>query len=158
MLAVRGKTACEAENFSNGELSKITASSKSDKITFHEEKFKVLLISRRKRKETKETTVHLNNKPMEQVNTIKYLGIIIDKFKFNEYIRYAAKRCTKLIHILSKSAKISWGLKHEALKPYIYIYICIYIYIRRRDTITLTICTSSLDRSVAVRTQQTKVY
>ena len=91
MLAVRGKTACEAEIFSNGELSKITASSKIDKITFHEEKFKVLLISRRKRKETKETTVHLNNKPMEQVNTIKYLGIIIDKFKFNEYIRYAAK-------------------------------------------------------------------
>ena len=48
---------------------------------------------------------------------MNYLGIIIDnKFKFSEHIRYAAEKCTKLIHSLSKSAKISWGLKHEALK------------------------------------------
>jgi hypothetical protein len=54
ILSVRGKTACEAENFSNCELSKITAWSKSNKITFNDEKSKVILISRRKRKETKE--------------------------------------------------------------------------------------------------------
>jgi len=48
---------------------------------------------------------------------MKYLGIIIDnKIKFSEHISYAAERCTKLIHSLSKSAKVSWGLKHEALK------------------------------------------
>jgi len=74
-----------------------------------------MLISR-KRKETKEITVYLN-KPLKQVNTMKYLGIIIhNKFKFSEHIRYAAEKCTKLIHSLSKSAKISWGLKHGALK------------------------------------------
>jgi hypothetical protein len=115
ILAVRGKTACEAEKFSNCELSKITAWSKSNKITFNEDKSKDMFISR-KRKETKEITVHLN-KPLEQVNTMKYLGIIIhNKFKFSEHIRYAAEKCTKLIHSLSKSAKISWGLKHGALK------------------------------------------
>jgi hypothetical protein len=43
--------------------------------------------------------------------------IIIDiKFKFNEHIKYITDRCTKLINALSKSARISWGLKHEALK------------------------------------------
>jgi hypothetical protein len=48
---------------------------------------------------------------------MKYLGIIIDnKFKFSEHIRYAAEKCTKLIHSLSKLVKISWGLKHGALK------------------------------------------
>jgi hypothetical protein len=48
---------------------------------------------------------------------MKYLGIIIDnKFKFSEHISYAAEKCTILIHSLPKSAKISWGLKHEALK------------------------------------------
>jgi hypothetical protein len=47
---------------------------------------------------------------------MKYSGRIIDKFKFSEYISYAAEKCTKLIHSLSKSAKISWGLKHEAQK------------------------------------------
>jgi hypothetical protein len=117
ILAVRGKTACKAGNFSNCELSKITAWSKSNKITFNEEKSKVMLISRRKRKETKEIAVYLNNKPLEQVNMMKYLGIIIDnKFKFSEHRRYTAEKCTKLIYSLSKSAKISWGLKHGALK------------------------------------------
>jgi hypothetical protein len=82
---VRGKTACEAENFSNCELSKITAWPKSIKITFNEDKSKVMLIW--KRKETKEVTVYLNNKPLEQVNTMKYLGIIIgNKFKFSEHM------------------------------------------------------------------------
>ena len=41
---------------------------------------------------------------------MKYLGIIIDnKFKFSEHIRYAAERCTKLIHSLSKSQKYHGG-------------------------------------------------
>jgi hypothetical protein len=74
-----------------------------------------MLISR-KRKKTKKIAVYLNNKPLEQVNT-KYLGIIIDKkFKFSEHIKYAAEKCTKLIHSLSKSAKKSRGLKYGALK------------------------------------------
>ena len=48
---------------------------------------------------------------------MKYLGIIIDnKFKFSKHISYAAEKCTKLIHSLSKSAKVSWGLRREALK------------------------------------------
>jgi len=76
-----------------------------------------MLISRRKRKETKHINIYLNNEPLERVNTLKYLGIIIvDKFKFSQHISYAAEKCVKLIHSLSKSAKVTWGLKHEALK------------------------------------------
>ena len=36
-------------------------------------------------------------------------------FKFQEHIRYAAERCTKLIHNLSRSARMTWGLKNEAV-------------------------------------------
>jgi len=76
-----------------------------------------MLISRRKRKENKEINIYLNNKPLEQVTTMKYLGIIIDdKFKFCAHISYTAERSAKLIHSLSKSAKLTWGLKHEALQ------------------------------------------
>jgi len=76
-----------------------------------------MLISRRKRKEGKGINVFLNNKPLEQVTKMIYLGIIIDnKFEVSEHISYATEKCTKLIDSLSKSAKISWGLKHEALK------------------------------------------
>jgi hypothetical protein len=89
----------------NLEMSKITAWAKSYKINFNEEESKAMLISRRKRKEVNEINVFLNNKLLEQVTKVKYLGIIIDKFKFSEY---AAEKRTKLIHSLSKSAKISW--------------------------------------------------
>jgi len=76
-----------------------------------------MIISRRKRKEVKEIKVYLLNKPLEQVTTMKYLDTIRDnKFKFSEHISYAAEICTKLSHTLSKSAKLSWGLKHEVLK------------------------------------------
>jgi hypothetical protein len=96
-------------------MSKITAWSKRNKVGFNEEK--VMLISRRKQKKVKDFNIYLNNRPLEQITTLKYLGIIIDdKFKFSQHISYAAEKCTKLIYILSKSAKVSWGLKHEALK------------------------------------------
>jgi len=51
------------------------------------------------------------------MSTMKYLGIVIgNKFKFSEHISYAAERSSKLIHSLSKSAKLTWGLHHEALQ------------------------------------------
>jgi hypothetical protein len=50
------------------------------------------------------------------VNSIKYLGIIFDsKMSFREQMNYVEDKCTKLLFSLSKSAKITWGLKHEAL-------------------------------------------
>ena len=64
----------------------------------------------------KDVSIYLNNKLLEQVNTIKYLGIIIDsKLNFREHLIYTSKKCSKLIIALSKSAKLSWELKHEAL-------------------------------------------
>jgi hypothetical protein len=92
ILAVRAETVSEAENVSNLEMSKITAWSKSNKGGFNEEKSKVMLISSRKRKHVKDIKIYLNYKPLEQVTTMKYLGIILDdKFKFSEHISYAAE-------------------------------------------------------------------
>jgi len=46
---------------------------------------------------------------------MKHLGIILDqKFKFQEHIKYAAERCTKLIYNLSRAARLKWGIKQEA--------------------------------------------
>jgi len=60
--------------------------------------------------------IYLNNKPLKQVNSIKYLGITIDsKLNFREHIISTSKRCTTLIHTLAKSAKLNWGLRQEAL-------------------------------------------
>jgi hypothetical protein len=60
---------------------------------------------------------YLNNKPLQEVSTMKYLGNVLDnKYKFSEHISYAAERSSKLIHSLFKSAKLTWGLRHEALQ------------------------------------------
>ena len=44
------------------------------------------------------------------------IDVAMADFRFSEHISYATERCTKLIHSLSKSAKVLWGLKHEVLK------------------------------------------
>ena len=117
ILLTEGKNKEEIENYANMEMQKIAAWSRNNKVSFNEDKSKVMMISRKKRQEDKELCIFLNNKQLEQVNELKYLGIIIDsRFNFNAHIDHSATRCTKLIHSLSKSAKISWGLRHEALK------------------------------------------
>jgi hypothetical protein len=86
ILVTRGKTVVDAENFTNTELSKITAWEKNYKIEFNDDKSTAMLVSRRKQNERKEINVFLNYKRLKQVNKIKYLGIIIDnKFKFRAY-------------------------------------------------------------------------
>ena len=76
-----------------------------------------MLVSRRRRKETGTINVYLNNKKLEQVPKIKYLGIILDqKFTFKDHIVYVTERCAKIIHCLARAAKVSWGIKYEAKK------------------------------------------
>ena len=116
LIITRGESVREAENFANIEMSKINAWSKRNKVGFNEAKSKTMLTSRGKRKEAKVIKIYLNNKRIEQDTTMKYLGIVIDdKFKFSQHISHAADKCAKLIFSLSKSAKIHWGLRHEAL-------------------------------------------
>jgi hypothetical protein len=38
------------------------------------------------------------------------------KFTFKDHITYVAERCVKLIHGGSPAAKVSWGIKHDAMK------------------------------------------
>jgi hypothetical protein len=109
ILATRGDSVRAVENYTNVELSKINGWAKANKIKFNDTKSKVMLVSRRKRKENKNITVYLNNKPLEQVTQIKYLGIILDhKFKFNEnnlHSREMRKTNTQLI----KGGEINMG-------------------------------------------------
>ena len=52
-IAVRAETVRKAENHANIEVRKISNWAKENKITFNERKSKVMMISRRKRRETK---------------------------------------------------------------------------------------------------------
>jgi hypothetical protein len=92
-----------------------------------------MVISRRKRRENKEISVYMNNKLLEEVQKIKYLGIIFDvKLNFREHIMYISNKCTKLIHALSKSAKQRWGLATQLSTPYTKEQFCHYCYTELR--------------------------
>ena len=117
IIVTRGKTVREAENIANIELSKISSWAKDNKIRFNEQKSKAMLLTRRKRKERKELEIYLNYKPLMQVNSLKYLGIIFDsKLTFRDHIITMTDKCSKLIFALSKSAKLNWGLNYAALE------------------------------------------
>jgi hypothetical protein len=98
-------------------MDKIVSWARDTKIKFNEEKSKVMVLTRRKRKEHKNVAVYLNNKAIPQVQKLKYLGIIFDyKLTFRDRINYIAEKCTKLTFSLAKSVKINWGLGHTALR------------------------------------------
>ena len=62
ILSIRNETVRAEENISNIEMSKITAWSRNNKINFNEDKSKVMISSKRKRKQNKEINIYLNNK------------------------------------------------------------------------------------------------
>jgi hypothetical protein len=96
IIAVKTESIREAENITNIEMWKITRWAKNNKINFNENKSKVMLMTRRKRKEYKVIAVYMNNKSLEQVETIKYLVIIIDsKINFKDHILYTQKSVRK---------------------------------------------------------------
>ncbi len=61
MIAVRAESVIEAENFANSEISRITNWAKNNKITFNEQKSKVMVVTRRKRRE-KNQSLHIPEK------------------------------------------------------------------------------------------------
>jgi len=117
LIMIKAETVGEAENIANVKMDKILKWAKDNKIRFNEEKSKVMVMTRRKRKEQNEVAVYVNNKVIPQVQKLKNLGIILDyKLNFREHIKYIADKCRKLIFQMAKSAKLNWGLGHKALQ------------------------------------------
>jgi hypothetical protein len=86
VVMIKADSVGEAENIANVELSKISAWAKENKIRFNEQKSKVMLMTRQKQKEQKDLEVYLNNKPLLQVHSLKYICIIFDsKLTFREH-------------------------------------------------------------------------
>jgi len=82
VIMIKGKSIREAENIANVEFSETSTWAKENKIRFNEQKSKVMLMTRRKRKELE---IYQNNKPLLEVHSLKYLGLIFDnKLTFRE--------------------------------------------------------------------------
>jgi len=59
----------------------------------------------------------LNYKRLGQTEEMKYLGIYFDnRFNFNAHINNTVAKSIMLVNMLSRMAKLQWGLGHKALK------------------------------------------
>jgi len=66
-----------------------------------------MLVSRSKRRELRQIEVYLNNKPLEQVIWMKYVGIIIDhKFRCQEHVNYAAESAQNLFKLIKNGQTV----------------------------------------------------
>jgi hypothetical protein len=114
-VLTKGKTPSEAEAFANSDLAKIEKWARDNKMQFNESKSKAMLITRKRN--TESINIYINNRRLEIVKEIKYLGIYFDnRLTFNTNINYLAENSTKLIHMLGRSAKLQWDLGNKALK------------------------------------------
>ena len=74
LIAVRAENVRETENFANIEVNKISKWAEDNKSTFNEQESKVMVVTRRKRKESTHVSIYLNNKLLEQVNKYQIFG------------------------------------------------------------------------------------
>jgi len=67
IILTRGKSVSEVENTANIELTKISKLAKDNKVRFNDQKSKVMLMTRRKRKERKDLEVYLTTKSSDKL-------------------------------------------------------------------------------------------
>jgi len=116
LVLTRGKSALDAENYANQDLKKLRID-QGEQIHFNENKSNVLLVTTKTSGDNKVLNIYLNNKRLEQVFEIKYLGIYFDsRFSFDRHVDYIIGKCTPIINMLVKSVKLKWGLRHRVLK------------------------------------------
>jgi len=61
--------------------------------------------------------IYLNNKRLEQVMEMKYLGIYFDiRLNFHKHIEHTTEKSKKMVYMLGRIAKLNWGLGHKSLK------------------------------------------
>ena len=86
-------------------------------MSFNDQKSIAMIVTKKKPNNRREIEVFLNNKKLQQADTIQYLGITIDRrFNINRHTDKITGKSIKIIHSLSKSAKINGGLRHDILR------------------------------------------
>jgi len=99
LVLTRGKSALDAENYANQDLKKLRID-QGEQIHFNENKSNVLLVTTKTSGDNKVLNIYLNNKRLEQVFEIKYLGIYFDsRFSFDRHVDYIIGKCTPIKHV-----------------------------------------------------------
>jgi 4-alpha-glucanotransferase len=92
----------DAENYANQALKKIENWARENEMHFSENKSNVLLVTTKSSGDNRTLNIYLNNKRLEQVPELKYLGIYFDsRFSFDRRVDYITGKCTPIINILT---------------------------------------------------------
>ena len=84
-----GEKTSEAEAYTNSDLAKIENWAKQNKMQFNKLKSKTMLITRKRKGNHKDINIYLNNRRLEQVKGMKYLGIYFDnRLNFHKRIEH----------------------------------------------------------------------
>ena len=88
LALTQGKCALDTENYANQDLKKIENWARENKMHFNENKSKVSLVTTKTSGHNRTLNIYLNNKHLEQVSELKYLGIYFNsRFKFRQTCR-----------------------------------------------------------------------
>jgi len=86
-------------------------------MQFNELKSKTMLIARKRKRNREDINIYLNNRRLEQVKEMKYLGIYFDnRLIVHKHTEHITGKSRKMIYMLGKTAKLNWGLGHKSLK------------------------------------------
>lgn len=115
VILTHGKTHTAAEVYANSDLAIVEKWARENKLKFNENKSKVMLIAKKRR--LGQVQIYLNNRNLEQVSAMKYLGINFDsRLSFQKHIEQVAEKSRALTYMLNRTAKLQWGLGHKSLK------------------------------------------
>ena len=107
-IIVRGKTISEAIQKANVILECYYNYFTVNKLTINESKTKYMIFSKKRKAELKnESTLMMNNVILEQVTSIKFLGVIVsDNLNWNEHKQYIQQKIQKSLGILYRCRQI----------------------------------------------------
>jgi len=81
-----------------------------------ENKSNILLVTK-KTKNSRILNIYLNNKRLQQVSEVKYIGTYFENsFNFERHVDNFTGKSTHIINMLARSNKLNCGLGHRALK------------------------------------------
>ena len=100
LVLTRGKCVMEAENYASQDLQKIESWARVNKMQFNENNPKILLVTMKTSEANGTLNIYLNNKRLEQVSELKYLGIYFDsRFSFDRHVDYITGKCTPITNM-----------------------------------------------------------
>ena len=72
-------------------------------MQFNELKSKTMLIARKTKSNRENINIYLNNRRLDQVKKMKYLGIYFDnRLNFHKHIEHTTEKSRKMVYMLGK--------------------------------------------------------